>query len=181
MQLHCLCVETFAFCLGIYIKHSGHFIVGHEQFNKTWSWKSLKYKNDRLQCAFTHTHTNTNTHTHTHTERFLAEVSLVSTPLQSEEGVIGCVLSVIHSSAQHTFLWTSSFAFEIRGMTASSGNVLSSFWATMSQSFHLSSIITGRPRSQTWTSVMTRAAASAALMSAWKTTFTVSSPRFAWA
>ena len=37
IQLYCLRVEKFAFWLIIYIKHSMHFTIKHQQFNKTWS------------------------------------------------------------------------------------------------------------------------------------------------
>ena len=35
IQLYCLCVEKFAFWLIIYIKHSVHFTIKHQQFNRT--------------------------------------------------------------------------------------------------------------------------------------------------
>ena len=37
VQLYCLCVEKFAFWLVIYIKHSIHFTMKHQIFNKTRS------------------------------------------------------------------------------------------------------------------------------------------------
>ena len=35
IQLYCLCLEKFAFWLIIYIKHSIHFKIKHQQFNET--------------------------------------------------------------------------------------------------------------------------------------------------
>ena len=37
-------------------KYSIHFTIKHQQFNKTWSWKSFKYKSNIYiyQCAYTH-------------------------------------------------------------------------------------------------------------------------------
>ena len=57
VQLNCLCVDTLAFWLVICMKHSMHFTIKHEHFNKTRSSNPLKCESKILNNLNAHTHT----------------------------------------------------------------------------------------------------------------------------